>query len=73
MKIELTNMQLQNLYYVANKVKLEKEKGMFAMIEMNELDELIELLDNAIEENNKQFRQELWNSVAKTMDKMKSK
>jgi hypothetical protein len=65
MKIELTDMQLQNLYYVANKVKLEKEKGVFAMIEMSELDELITLLDDAIEESNKQFRQELWN----TMDK----
>jgi hypothetical protein len=65
MKIELTDMQLQNLYYVANKVKLEKEKGVFAMIEMSELDELITLLDDAIEKSNKQFRQELWD----TMDK----
>jgi hypothetical protein len=65
MKIELTDMQLQNLYYVASKVKLEKEKGVFAMIEMSELDELITLLDDAIEKSNKQFRQELWD----TMDK----
>lgn len=65
MKLKLTHMQLQNLYYVASKVKLEKEKGMFAMIEISELDELIELLDNAIEEDNKQFRKELINKLAK--------
>jgi len=65
MKLKLTHMQLQNLYYVASKVKLEKEKGMFAMIETSELDELIELLDNAIEEDNKQFRKELINKLAK--------
>jgi hypothetical protein len=65
MKIELTDMQLQNIYYVASKVKLEKEKGVFAMIEMSELDELITLLDEAIEENNKQFRQELRDKLIK--------
>lgn len=62
MTIELNDIQLNNLYYAVNKVKLEKEQGMFTMLEMNEIDELVEILNDAMDAA---YSKKLWEDVVK--------
>jgi len=62
MTIELNDTQLNNLYYAVNKVKLEKEQGMITMLEMSEIDELVEILNYAMDAA---YSKKLWDDVIK--------